>query len=122
MKLVVQFFNEKKGTRSDPISGTPGEILEYFDSIETMLSNSVDHHIKFLQSDIADTPQRSAQEIREEVQLYLANAEESLDRFVDSFVIVILEQHSDDPEDMRVSRIPILKRENFIKVLKEKAQ
>ncbi|MEM2002788.1 MAG: hypothetical protein QXT77_09105 [Candidatus Methanomethylicaceae archaeon] len=121
MKLVVQFFNEEKGTRSDPISGTPEEILSYFDRIETELSNSVDHHIKFLQSDIADTPERSSSEIREEVQAYLKAAEYSLDRFLDSFVIVILEQHGDDADDMRVSRIPILKRENFIEVLKKKS-
>ncbi|MEM2002565.1 MAG: hypothetical protein QXT77_07980 [Candidatus Methanomethylicaceae archaeon] len=123
MKLVVQFFNEKEGTRSDPVSGSSSEILEYFDRIENMLRASVDEHRSFLDCQVEDfTGEKSADEIRAEHKIYLDNALYSLDRFLDSFVIVILEQHSDDPEDMKVSRMPILKRENFIKVLEEKAQ
>lgn len=122
MKLVVQFFNEKKGTRSDPISGTPSEILEYFDRLETLLNQSIEEHRSFLDCQVEDfTGDKSPEEICAERKIYYDGACESLERFIDSFVIVILEQHSDDADDMRVSRIPILKRENFIKVLKEKA-
>ncbi|MEM2002008.1 MAG: hypothetical protein QXT77_05120 [Candidatus Methanomethylicaceae archaeon] len=117
MKLVIQFFDEKKGTRSEPISGTPGEILSSFDHLETSLREQVEEHSKMTDR-LSTGP---VQEFNQAVQLY-DQACDSLDRFLDSFVIVILEQHSDDPDDMRVSRIPILKRENFVTVLKEKAQ
>lgn len=101
MKLVVQFFNEKDGTRSEALAGTPTEILNAMSQIEEAFA--------------ADLDNAEAPEIIESTELSLA-------RYLDSFVIVILEQHSDDADDMRVSRIPILKRENFVNVLKEKAQ
>ena len=117
MKLVVQFFNEKDGTRSDALSGTPSDLLDAISQIEESLVAEEQRCSKVI-SEFDTQSLEPMAPMLDEYQI----AKDALDRFVDSFVIVILEQHSDDPEDMRVSRIPILKREHFINVLKEKAQ
>lgn len=120
MKLVIQFFNEKDGTRSDSLSGSPGQLIQAFDEIESRFLHERDIARDRLDQPIVPVGERPEEEIREALELIAKQADDALDSFVDSFVIVILEQVTDDPDDMRVSQIPILKRENFIKVLKEK--
>lgn len=120
MKFVVQFFNPNHGTRSPAFTGDKSYIISVIERLEDSLNQEIVRLRDMLKNPILPVGEVSPEDVRSELELKLKHAEESLDRFVDSYVIVILEQDSDDPEDMKVSQIPILKRENFVQVLKEK--
>jgi len=126
MKLVVQFFNEKNGTRSEAFTGSPTELLDILDKLEETLRGETDRKDDLVSMLDPDDPEQVYEGSHDNfaAAAYSARdaAYDNFLSFLESFVIVILEQHSDDAGDMRVSRIPILKRESFIDVLKKKSQ
>ena len=124
MKFVIQFFNEKDGTRSEPFSGSPAELLRIMNHLEDVLRVETDRHDEQVAKLDPDDPEQVYEGSYDNfaAAVYSARdaAYDNFLSFLDSYVFVVLEQHSDDPDDMRISRAPLLKRERFIDVLNQK--
>lgn len=126
MKLVIQFFSEKDGTRSEPFSGSPAELLDLFEQMELSLQKEADTFIDRVSKLDPDDPEQVYEGSYDNFAASMYSARDAafaqLESFLDSHVLVILHQYSDDADDMRVSRIPILKREKFIHFLTQKCK